>query len=128
MASNKGVKRNVEEQSRKGDGIKWALVWLLVACGVFASWYFEGVSEAIEVAAGIVLFVVVLLAVGWTEKGQVAWGFVKGARQELRRVHWQTRSEVLNVVIRVVLVVAVVTVILWIVDSLFMWAIGLISR
>ena len=126
MASSKEVKR--KEQGRKGDGMKWALVWLLVLCGAFGSWYFAGISEAVKIAAGIVLFVVVLLAVGWTHKGEIAWGFIKGARQELRRVHWQTRSEVLNVVVRVVLVVAVVTIILWVFDSLFMWAIGLLSK
>jgi preprotein translocase subunit SecE len=127
MASSKEVKRKADKQGQ-GDGLKWLLVWVLVIGGVFADWYFQSISEAIKVAAGIVLFVIVLLAFAWTHKGQVAWGFVKGARQELRRVHWQTRSEVLSVSVRVVLVVAVVTVLLWIFDSLFMWAIGLISR
>jgi preprotein translocase SecE subunit len=128
MASSKEVKRKAQERERTGDGIKWVLVWLLILCGVVANWYFESISEAIKVAVGIVLFVVVLLAVAWTQKGQVAWGFVKGANQELRRVHWQTRSEVISISVRVVLVVTVVTILLWIFDSLFMWAIGLISR
>lgn len=128
MASSKEVKRKIEEQQRRGDGLKWALVWMLIIGGIYADWQFGSISDAIKIAAGIVLFVIVLLAVAWTRKGQVAWGFVKGARQELRRVHWQSRPEVLNLVIRVVLVVAIVTVILWVFDSLFMWAVGLISR
>jgi preprotein translocase subunit SecE len=128
MASNKEMKRKAQEPGRSGDGWKWLLVWVLVVVGVLADWYFQSISEAIKIAAGIVLFVIVLLAFAWTQKGQIAWGFVKGARQELRRVHWQTRSEVLSVSVRVVLVVAVVTVILWVFDSLFMWAIGLISK
>ena len=128
MASHKEVKRKTDDQSPSGDGAKWLLVWLLVACGVFVSWYFESISGAVKVAVEIVLFAFVLMAIAWTKKGQVAWGFVKGAKQELRRVHWQTRSEVMSVVIRVVLVVTVVTLILWVFDSLFMWAIGLLSR
>jgi preprotein translocase subunit SecE len=128
MASSKEVKRKAQEPERKGDGIKWALVWFLIGCAIFANWYFDSISEAIKIAVGIVFFVFVLLAVGWTQKGLIAWGFIKGANQELRRVHWQTRSEVLNVSFRVMLVVAVVTVLLWLFDSFFMWAIGLISR
>lgn len=122
------MKRGPEEQGLKSDGLKWLLVWVLVVGGVFSDWYFQSISDALKVAGGIVLFVMVLLAISWTKKGQIAWEFIKGARQELRRVHWQTRSEVLSVSIRVMLVVAVVTVVLWVVDSFFMWTIGLISR
>ena len=130
MASSRDIstKKTSENAPGTSDGFKWALLWLLILAGCVGNWYFKSVSAPVLVAAGIVLFVVVLLAFSWTRKGQVALGFVKGAKQELRRVHWQTRPEVMQVVIRVVLVVAVTSVVLWLFDSLFMRAIGLISR
>ena len=49
-----------------------------------------------------------------------------GARIELRKVVWPTRQETLQSSLVVLLVVAVISLALWLFDSLFAWLISLL--
>lgn len=106
------------------DGLKWALIVVLLIAGIVADYFYSDVAWAIRAAAGIVLTIILLTIAGFTQKGRLAWGFIKGSRTELRKVIWPTRPETIQTTLVVVAMVVVMALILWGLDSFFMWAIG----
>ncbi len=119
--------KQVSQPPKAADAFKWLLVFLLVAGGVVANYHFASVAWAIRLSAGIVIGLAALGVAVMTAKGQVAWGFVKAARNELRKVVWPTRDEAIKTTAMVVVMVLVMALILWGIDALFMWLIGTIA-
>ena len=106
------------------DGLKWLLVLLLLAAGIFSNHYFAEVAWSLRAAAGIVLACLLLAVLYQTAKGRAAWSFIKEARSELRKVSWPTRRETIQTTMLVIVMVLVTAFVLWAVDSLFMWFVG----
>ncbi|MDF1797354.1 MAG: preprotein translocase subunit SecE [Coxiellaceae bacterium] len=118
----------VAEPTKGMDIAKWLLVFILLAGGVVANYYYtDTVAWAIRLAIGIVVGCAVLGIAATTTKGQVAWGFVKAARNELRKVVWPTRDETIKTTAMVVVMVLVTALVLWGLDAFFMWLISLIA-
>ncbi|MFW0097331.1 MAG: preprotein translocase subunit SecE [Coxiella endosymbiont of Haemaphysalis qinghaiensis] len=106
------------------DALKWLLIVLLLVGGVIANFYYSYVATAIRAAIGIVLAISVLVIASQTQKGWKAWSFVKGSRTELRKVVWPTRQEIVQTTSVVVVMVIVIALILWGLDSFFMWVVA----
>ncbi|MFW0079384.1 MAG: preprotein translocase subunit SecE [Coxiella endosymbiont of Haemaphysalis qinghaiensis] len=106
------------------DALKWLLIVLLLVGGVIANFYYSYVAMAIRAAIGIVLAISVLVIASQTQKGWKAWSFVKGSRTELRKVVWPTRQEIVQTTSVVVVMVIVIALILWGLDSFFMWVVA----
>lgn len=115
---------SVQDSTLRFDALKWLLVVLLLVGGVVANFYYSYIAVAIRSAVGIVLAILVLLIASQTHKGWKAWSFVKGSRAELRKVVWPTRQEIVQITSVVVAMVIVVALILWGLDSFFMWAVA----
>ena len=64
------------------------------------------------------LAAVALAVVYQTEKGAGLWALVQGAVVELRKVVWPTRQETNQTTLIVVGVVIVMSIILWLLDTL----------
>ena len=62
-----------------------------------------------------------------TERGRNTWGFVKDARSEVRKVVWPTRAETMQTTLIVIIMVLVVGVILWLMDTFLLWAVKLLT-
>ncbi|MBW5802564.1 preprotein translocase subunit SecE [Coxiella endosymbiont of Ornithodoros amblus] len=112
------------EKKSRFDGLKWLLIVVLLVAVIVAEFYYSQVVVAIRAAVGIVVLVILLAIASQTNKGRRALGFIKGARTELRRVVWPTRQETLQTTLVVIVMVVITALILWGLDSLFMWAIG----
>ncbi len=110
------------------DGLKWVVVFALLATGVGANYFFNHVPAAILAAGWIVLLCIVLGIAAFTTKGQQAIAFAKEARIELRKVVWPTRQETMQTTMIVIVLVVFVGLILWGLDSLLLWAIGLVTN
>lgn len=106
------------------DMVKWGLVLLLLVGGIVANSYYSHVAGALRAAGGIVLAIAILGVAATTAKGQVAWAFVKGSRTELRKVVWPTRQETIQTTLVVVGMVVLTAIILWGLDTLFLWLVG----
>jgi len=115
---------NAQQQSGRLDWFKWLIVVILVCAGIFANYYYSSVAWAIRAAVGIVLLVILIAIALQTVKGQKAWGFIKGGRAELRKVVWPTRQETVQTTVIVVVMVVIAALVLWGLDSLFMWAVA----
>ncbi|ABX79120.1 preprotein translocase subunit SecE [Coxiella burnetii] len=112
------------EKKSRFDGLKWLLIVALLVAAIVAEFYYSQVAWAIRAAVGIVVVVILLAIASQTDKGRRAWGFIKNARAELRKVVWPTRQETLRTTLVVIVMVVITALILWGLDSFFMWAIG----
>jgi len=59
-----------------------------------------------------------------TGKGLLFLRFFKEARYEMRKVFWPSRQETIQTATVVVFVVIVVSLFLWVLDSLLSWAVS----
>ncbi|MEY3007284.1 MAG: preprotein translocase subunit SecE [Pseudomonadota bacterium] len=115
-----------ENIAAKYDGLKWLLVALIVAAGVYGNSAFSGESLLYRVVALLVLAAVALAIALKTEKGHSAWSLIKGSRTEIRKVVWPTRQETVQTTLIVVAFVLVVALILWGLDSFLGWLVSLV--
>ncbi|ALP52364.1 preprotein translocase subunit SecE [Candidatus Tenderia electrophaga] len=109
------------------DKLKLTIALALVAAGVVGFYYFPDQSLLMRVlgllaAAGIALAVAYQTAVG-----QRTWGFVTGAQTEIKKVVWPTRKEALQTTGIVVVMVLIVALFLWGLDSILLWLVRLLT-
>ena len=100
------------------DLVKWIIVAIIVAVGVYGNSYFSAESLLFRtigllIAAG---------AAGWiaaqTGKGRSFVNLCLEARVEIRKVVWPTRQETTQTTIVVLIVIFIVAIILWLLDAL----------
>lgn len=115
---------NRSDPHSRGDFLKWTLVFSLLVVGLAANYYWHDFFWSLRFALGIILVCVILGLVAWTKKGKAAWGFVGQARVEMRKVVWPARKETMQVAIMIVIVVMLMAIILWCVDSVLMWVVS----
>ena len=109
---------NSEEKVYRLDFAKWAVVAALVALGVIGNSHFSAQPLFFRALALIAIAAVALGVVYNTEKGAGLWALVQGAIVELRKVVWPTRQETNQTTLIVVAVVIVMSIILWLLDTL----------
>ena len=119
MAAQKPAQKNTAF-----DAIKWLGVAIVLVAAIVGNVYFDHYSAAIRAAVIIVVAIVMLLIAVTTAKGSAVWDFIKAARVEMRKVVWPTRQETTQTTILVIVVVAVMALILWGVDSLFAYIVS----
>lgn len=106
------------------DGLKWALVAVVVAIGVFGNYYFSAEPLLYRVAGVLVLGLGAGFLALQTVKGSAFWELVKEAKVEIRKVVWPTRRETVQTTLVVIVVVLIMGLILWALDSLLSWTIS----
>ncbi len=116
-------KADVDQVSRM-DGFKWAAVAALVGVGVFGNAHYSGESLLYRVVALLVLAIIAGLIALQTAKGQSFWQLIKDSKTEIRKVVWPSRQETLQTTLIVVVVVLIMGLILWGLDSLLGWTVS----
>ena len=109
------------------DTVKLVLALLVLVAGMFAFYWFEQVALTWRV---IGMFAVVGVAVGlvlWTALGQRLVSFSRESRVELRKVVWPTRQETMQITLIVLVLVFLIGLFLWLVDSLLFWGVQMIT-
>lgn len=120
MAQESGA----SEKKIQFDGLKWLLIIVLLVGAIITDFFYGLVVWPIRAAVGVGVVVILLAIASQTKEGGKAWKFVKEARTELRRVVWPTHSEAVQTTLLVVVIVLITGIILWGIDSFFMWAIA----
>ena len=115
-----------EEQIFRLDWLKWLLVLLLIAAGVFGNSYFGDQPILYRVLALVAVGILCLWVSINTAKGNGAWVVLKEAQVEVRKVVWPTRQETNQMTLIVVALVLLTAVILWGLDSLLGWLASLV--
>ena len=116
----------VKNTEYKLDTLKWLVVAVLVAAGVYGNSYFAAESMLYRVIGLLVLAAVAGWIASQTSKGSAFVTLCLEAKTEIRKVVWPTRTETMHTTLIVVVVVLIVAVILWGLDSFLSWLISLI--
>ena len=105
------------------DRVKWLGVIALVAGGIVGNWYFG--EESLLLRA--VVLVGLALAAGYllylTKRGKELWNLANESRVEIRRVVWPTREVTLQTTLIVIVLILIVALILWGLDSALSWVV-----
>lgn len=110
------------------DSILWALILILFGAAVFANYYFVELAWSLRLALWIILACVLVSLAAFTTQGKRIWAFSKDARMELRKVVWPTRDETVKTTGIIAVLVFVMSLILWAVDSVLLWLVGWITK
>ncbi|WP_293266623.1 preprotein translocase subunit SecE [Neptunomonas sp.] len=111
-------------EGSKFDALKWLMVVLLVAVGVVGNSMYAEQSLLYRVIALLVLALVAGFFAMKTAKGHAFFTLFKEAKNEVRKVVWPTRQETLQTTAMVVVVVLVIGLLLWGLDSFLGWMVS----
>lgn len=112
-------------QDGQFDLLKWGFVVIGFMVALVANYYYiNAVPLPLRLIGWIVVAGVLLGVAAFTTKGKQFVEFSKAARMELRKVTWPTRQETLQTTGLVILLVLVVGLLLWGIDSVLLWAVG----
>ncbi len=112
------------EQRSRYDGLKWLVVFVLLAAGVVGNSWFADESVLYRALALVALAGVAGLIAVQTAKGRDFWELLNDARTEIRKVIWPNRQETTQTTLIVLALVVIVALILWGLDSLLGWIIS----
>jgi preprotein translocase subunit SecE len=118
------------EKTSSTDVVLWILAALVAAAGIYGFVYFEGQAMTLIRVLGLVFAVGVALAIASrTVKGREFFSYVREVDVERRKVVWPTRQETLQTTLIVLAVTVVVSILLFIMDTIFgglvRWLIGM---
>ncbi len=114
---------NIEEQGSSLDTAKLAGAMVMLLAGIagfyyFATWNGEAVSVLWRVI-GLLLAVAASIGIASTTLlGKNLLAFLKDSRLEVRKMVWPTRAETMQTTLMVMVIVLILAIFLWIVDSL----------
>ena len=117
---------DTKETADRLDNVKWALVAVIVAAGVYGNSYFADESLLYRVLGLLALAVVAGFIALRTAQGAAFWTLVRESRVEIRKVVWPTRQEAVQTTLIVVAFVLLVALILWGLDGLLGWLVSLV--
>ncbi|MCK5092625.1 MAG: preprotein translocase subunit SecE [Gammaproteobacteria bacterium] len=121
---------NAKAATQTGNGVdtaKLLIALVLIMGGVIGFYYYEEHSLLLRVLSLLVVTGISVAIAMQTERGRNTWGFVKDARTEVRKVVWPTRAETMQTTLIVIIMVLVVGIILWIMDTFLLWAVKLLT-
>lgn len=92
--------------------------------GMFAFYYFEGQFNAFVRTLMLLAGTGAALFAGYqTRAGKVLWGYVTGSRVEWRKIVWPSRQESLQATLMIAVVVLIMALLLWGLDSALLWSV-----
>jgi len=110
------------------DSLLLAAAVLLLVGALGSFYYFSGEVNALVRTLGLLTASAVALALAYkTELGRSVWGYIIGARTELRKVVWPSRQETLQATLMIAVVVLITALLLWGLDSLLLWGVKLLT-
>lgn len=115
------------EQTSSGiDNVKLGLAAVIILAG-FAGFYYFAEQPLLYRVLGIVLFAIIAGGIALTTaKGKALTGFMQGARTEVRKMVWPTRTETLQTTAVVLVVTIIIGIFLWLLDMLLGWIMKMI--
>ncbi len=120
------TKKNATTSS-KFDIIKWLLVVLLLGTGIVGFYYFEEQSLLLRVVSLLGIVGIAIFVALQTDKGHRTKDFLQQTHIEVRKVVWPTRQETVQMTGIVLLMVLLVSLIIWMMDSLLFWLVRLFT-
>jgi len=119
---------NAKAESQSGglDGLKWAVVALLLSAGIGGNAYYSDESLLYRVLGLVAVTLLGAFIALQTVQGSAFWVLAKEARIEIRKVVWPTRQESTQTTLIVLAFVLLMSIILWGLDTLLGWLVSLV--
>jgi len=115
-------------QSPRHDSLLLAAAVLLLVGALVAFYYFANEVNVFVRVLGLLVGTGLALALAYrTEMGRSVWGYIVGARVELRKVVWPSRQETVQATLMIAVVVLITALLLWGLDSLLLWGVKLLT-
>ena len=118
------MNEKVKNSESRLDTLKWIVVAVLIAAGVYGNSYFAAESVLYRVIGLLVLAGIAGWIAALTSKGSAFVTLCMEARTEIRKVVWPTRTETTHTTLIVIVVVLILAIILWGLDSGLSWIIS----
>lgn len=128
MCSEMKKKTPGSQQTSSLDKIIWLLIVAITAACIYANYHFVNIAPSIKIIGWIFWFLVTLSVAALTQAGKRGIIFIQESRTELRKIVWPTRQETVQTTLIVMVMVAITGIVLWGVDSGFMWLVGKLTR
>jgi preprotein translocase subunit SecE len=113
--------------SNSFDALKWLVVVALLIAATLANQYAASTVSSFLRLSGVVLVAAIAFGIALTtNKGHAFLDLLKESRVELRKIVWPSRQETWQTTLIVMAVVAITSLLLWGLDSLFGWIISAI--
>jgi preprotein translocase subunit SecE len=109
------------------DTVKLVLAVAFLITGIAGFYYFSEQAMLYRVLGVLVMAGFASSLLFTTALGEIVLGFLKESRMEVRKVIWPTRQETLQATLVVVALVFIVGLILWLLDMVLFWGIGVIT-
>ena len=100
------------------DLVKWIIVAIIVAAGVYGNSYFSAESLLFRTIGLLIAAGAASWIAAQTDRGRSFVNLCLEARVEIRKVVWPTRQETTQTTIVVLIVIFIVAIILWLLDAL----------
>lgn len=108
-----------------------ALLWLavaIIAASITGFYWFEGqFNVLIRVVGMLAGGAVAILVALQSAPGRTAWSVIRESRTEVRKVVWPTRKETVQTTAIILIVVLILGMVLWGVDSLLLLALEVLT-
>jgi preprotein translocase subunit SecE len=109
------------------DNAKLVLALSLLVVGVFGFYWFDQFALVWRVIGLLIVAAMTVGLVFWTSMGGKLLSFSRESRVELRKVVWPTRQETIQITLIVLVLVFLIGLFLWLVDSLLFWGVRVIT-
>ena len=109
----------LSEKSKWYNTVAWTISSIVVVYGLYAHWYYQGSKWYLHFLGALTCLLVVLLMLWRTTQGQSFIKFSQEATIELRKVVWPGSPEVIKMSAIVSLIVALTSLLLWVMDAGF---------
>jgi preprotein translocase subunit SecE len=116
------------EASSSLDSIMWGIVLLLAAGGIVGFYYFEHYPLPLRVFVLLIIAALAAYIATKTTKGRGSVEFLREAHLEVRKVVWPSRQETLQTTGVVILMVVIVALLVWFLDSILLWIVRLLTN
>lgn len=109
------------------DIVKQVFSVVLIIAGVGAFYYFSEVQLLFRVIGLLVVFSAIVAMMLTTDLGRSVWSFVAESKIEVKKVVWPTREETTRTTLMVFVMVSVVGIVLWLLDTSLFWGVRLLT-
>lgn len=114
--------------SRRGlEMLKWLVVGILLLVAIVGNFVYRDISLPLRALAVVVVIAIAGGMALLTTQGRATLSFARDARTEVRKVIWPTRREAMHTTLIVAAVTAVMSLILWGLDSILVRLVAFIT-
>jgi preprotein translocase subunit SecE len=124
----KMMNNNVKTPSESLERFMWVLIVLVLGFSIAAYYYLSFVATPIRLAAWLVLVALAFGLAAYTQAGKSAYHFVQESVNELYKVVWPTRKETFQNTFLVLMIVFILAMVVWGIDTILLKLITVISH